>query len=213
VTKDMFQSGYYLLGRLRGAPIRIHWSVLVGVLFFTGFRFAPAAWLGFVALILLHELGHAALVLRYGLRVNAIDVHGFGGECRWSGEATAWQHAVIAWGGVLAQLLVLVGTTIFVHLTGGPRTLFGAELASVLTDTNLWLAGINLLPIPPLDGAHAWTILPLWKARRAELASRTGAKRELRRVERMDYGRGGLSDADEARIRKLFEDAVARERR
>jgi stage IV sporulation protein FB len=213
----MFETGFYQLGRIRGAPIRFHWSVLVGVLFFTGFRFAPAAWLGFVALILLHELGHAAMVLRYGKRVNGIDVLGFGGVCRWSGDATPWQRAVIAWGGVLAQLVLFAGTFAVIHLTVGPVTRFGAELAAVFTETNLWLAGINLLPVPPLDGGTAWSIVPLlkarWRARGASRGRREQAAKELRRIEQIDYGRGGLSDTDEARIRKLFEDAAARERR
>jgi stage IV sporulation protein FB len=213
----MFQTGFYQLGRFRGAPIRLHWSVLVGVLFFTGFRFAPAAWLGFVALILLHELGHAAMVVSYGLHVNAIDVHGFGGECRWSGNATAWQRAVIAWGGVLAQLVLMAGTFAFIHFTGAPTTRFGAELGMVFTETNLWLACINLLPVPPLDGANAWAIVPLiksrWRSRGSAAALRRRAAKELRHIEKIDYGRGGLSDADEARVRKLFEDAIAREKR
>jgi len=210
----MFQTGFLQLGRFRGAPIRIHWSVLLGVLFFTGFRFAPAAWLGFVAIILLHELGHALMVVRYGLRVNAIDVHGFGGECRWSGDATPWQRAIIAWGGVLAQALLLAGTFAFIHFTGAPVTRFGAELAAVFTETNLWVIGLNLLPVPPLDGATAWSIVPLWKARRrASVDRRAGARAELRRIEKIDYGRSGLSDTDEARVRKLFEDAIAKEKR
>jgi len=211
----MFQTGFLTLGRIRGAPIRFHWSVLVGVLFLTGFRFAPAAWLGIVALIVVHELGHAALVLRYGLRVMSIDVHGFGGECRWAGEATPWQRAVIAWGGVLAQLVLLAGTFGFIYAIGAPVTGFGREIAAVFTETNLMLMAINLLPVPPLDGSNAWSIVRLWRSRRASASRgrRAEAKKELRRIEQMDYGRGGLSDEDEARVRKLFADAEAREKR
>src|SRR5579859_4663516 len=117
----MFETGFLRLGRIRGAPIRIHWSVALGLLFFTGFRFEPAAWLGFIALILMHELGHALMVLRYGLRVVAVDVHGFGGECRWEGTPTAWQRAAIAWGGVMGQAVVLVATLAYIFVTGGPH--------------------------------------------------------------------------------------------
>jgi stage IV sporulation protein FB len=209
----MFETGFLQLGRIRGAPIRIHWSVALGLLFFTGFRFEPGAWLGFIALILVHELGHAALVLRYRLRVVSLDVHGFGGECRWSGNATAWERAAIAWGGVLAQLVLFVATFAFVHLTGGPVTRFGAELAYVFTETNLWVMAINLLPVPPLDGSNAWSIISLWKARRASAGRRSSARKELQRIEQMDYARGGLSDEDEARVRRLFESAASRESR
>jgi stage IV sporulation protein FB len=201
----MFQTGFLQLGRIRGAPIRIHWSVLLGLLFFSGFRFAPAAWLGFVALILIHELGHALIVLRYGLRVVAVDVHGFGGECRWEGTPTAWQRAVIAWGGVFGQAVLLLGTLGVLYATGAPTTLFGAELASVFVYTNLWLAGVNLLPIPPLDGSKAWSIVSLWKTRRARLA---GARQEVQRLEAIDHVPSALNAKDAARLQKLFEDAL-----
>jgi stage IV sporulation protein FB len=210
----MFETGFLQIGRIRGAPIRIHWSVLLGVLFFTGFRFAPAAWLGFVALVLVHELGHAGIVLRYGLRVLAIDVHGFGGQCRWEGQASPWQRAVIAWGGVLAQAALLAATLLFVTLTGGPTTSFGAELVSVFTHTNAYLALINLLPIPPLDGANAWTVVSAWRARRANTSRASRAREELRRIEAVDRdvgsGRGSLSEADANRVQKLFDDALRR---
>jgi stage IV sporulation protein FB len=213
----MFETGFLQLGRIRGAPIRVHWSVVLGLLVFTGFRFDPGAWLGFVALILIHELGHAALVLRYRLRVVSLDVHGFGGECRWAGEATAWERAAIAWGGVLAQLVLFVATLVFIRVTGAPVTRFGAELAYVFTETNMWVMALNLLPVPPLDGSNAWSIVGLWKARqkarRASSHRRSSARKELERIEKMDYGRGGLSDEDEARVRRLFDEARARERR
>ncbi len=31
---------------------------------------------------------------------------------------------------------------------------------------NLWLIAINLIPIPPLDGAEAWQLFQHWKRRR-----------------------------------------------
>jgi Zn-dependent protease len=191
--------------------------VLLGILVFTRFRFAPGAWLAFVALVLVHELGHAAMVFRYGLRVTGLEVHGLGGECRWSGEATAWQRAAIAWGGVLAQLVLLVGTCAYLWLMGGVATRFWSDFVEVFVYTNVGMALFNLVPIPPLDGAKAWAIVPLLKSRSARRESRASkrlaAKEELHRMEPIDYGRGGLSDADEARIRKLFEDAAAREKR
>ena len=75
----MFETGYLQVAKLGGAPVRIHWSVAVGAVMFVGLRFAPAAWLAFALLVLVHELGHAAAVLFFRLEVVSVDVHGFGG--------------------------------------------------------------------------------------------------------------------------------------
>jgi stage IV sporulation protein FB len=162
----MFETGYLQIAKLKGAPVRIHWSVVIGAVMFTGFRLAPAAWLGFVLLVLVHELGHAALVLLYRLDVVSVDVHGFGGVCRWQGVSTRWERAVIAWGGVLAQLAILALTYGLVLATGAPTSSFATELVYVFTATNLWLLLINLIPVAPLDGVDAWTIVRAWKERR-----------------------------------------------
>jgi stage IV sporulation protein FB len=154
----MFDRGYLTLGKLRGIPIRIHWTMPVGALVFGGLRFAPAFWVGFLVLVLIHELGHAFYVKRYGHRVLSIEVTGFGGLCRWSGAATPYERAAIAWGGVVAQGLLLIVAHAVLLALGPPRALWSAELAHVFTVTNLWLIGLNLLPIPPLDGAEAWPL-------------------------------------------------------
>jgi len=148
----MVERGYFSLGRVGGVSLRAHVLTILGALFFTGFRFEPGAWLGFFLLVLLHEVGHALVVRRYGLQVSSIDLHAFGGVCHWSGQATSWQRAVIAWGGVMAQALLLVVTTGIVAIVGSPHSAFVAQIVYVFTATNLWLIVLNLAPIPPLDG-------------------------------------------------------------
>ena len=204
----MFETGYLQIARIRGAPVRIHWSVVLGALFFTGMRFEPAAWLAFLALVLIHELGHAAVVLACGRRVAGIEVLAFGGVCRWSGDTTPMQRAVIAWGGVLAQAVLYAATWGVVLATGGPTSRFGMELVSVFTETNLWVAGLNLLPIPPLDGATAWTIVRAWKARRPRVDRMARARDDLHEIEVVERRPSSLSASDEARVRKLFDDAT-----
>jgi Zn-dependent protease len=161
----VFDSGYWTIARLRGVPLRLHWTIPVGALLFSGLRFAPAFWAAFFGLILLHEVGHAIVVRIYRHRVHAIDVMGFGGTCHWSGAATPFQRAAIAWGGVLAQAVLLVATFVLVTVLGQPRTVAGAEVVDVFTRTNLWLIALNLLPVPPLDGAEAWPLLRQLKDR------------------------------------------------
>ena len=92
------RGGYLAIGRWRGAPLRLHWTLPVGALLFGQGRFVPGFWLGFFLLVFVHELGHAVLVRRYGHGVVSIDIHALGGVCRWSGEPTAIDRSRIAWG-------------------------------------------------------------------------------------------------------------------
>jgi Zn-dependent protease len=167
--------GYLEVGRFGGVALRVHALTLLGALIFTGFRLAPVAWFGFFALVLAHETGHALLARGFGLRVESIDLNVFGGACRWSGPSSAWQRAVIAWGGVLAQAAILLVSLGFLFVAGPPRSFAVAELADVFTRTNLWIMGLNLLPVRPLDGADAWKVVP-------ELRARWAARRRHRLV-------------------------------
>ena len=152
----MLERGYLTIGRLRGIPIRLHWTIPLGALLFSGFTFAPAFWVGFFLLALIHELGHATVVRAYGHQVLKVDVTGFGGMCHWFGNASRMERGAIAWGGVLAQLALLGVSVAVLALTGGAHSRWSLELASVFVRTNVWIMLLNLLPIPPLDGAEAW---------------------------------------------------------
>jgi len=209
---SMFETGYLRIATIQGAPVRIHWTVVAGAVMFAGLRFAPAAWVAFVLLVLVHELGHAALVLRYRLDVVSIDVHGFGGVCRWEGISTTWQRAVIAWGGVLAQLALLLVTEGIVLATGAPTSALASDLVYVFTVTNVWLLLINLMPVPPLDGASAWTLLRAWKEGRGVRDRLAAARQHLRRIEMTEKYGAKLTQDDEERLRKLLEDTTRQKR-
>jgi stage IV sporulation protein FB len=165
--------GSLTIARPFGVPVRIHWSVpvcalLAGVSLSGGLHLAPGAWLAFVLLVLIHEAGHAFIVRRVGARALALDVTGFGGLCWWEGSVTPIQRACIAWGGIWAQLVVLAITVTAVLLLGEPGHWFVKEMVGVAITSNLWLIGINLLPIRPLDGKEAWSLFPLlWRRRLA----------------------------------------------
>lgn len=151
--------GFWTIARFRSAPIRVHWSVPLGMVVFTRFTLAPGAWLAFFLLVLGHELGHALMVKLAKGQVLSVDVMGYGGMCRWSGSVTTIERSMIAWGGVLAQLLMLVLVQVALrfdalHFPGW------YDFAGVMIDTNLFIMAINLLPIRPLDGAEAWPLFP-----------------------------------------------------
>jgi Zn-dependent protease len=154
----MLDNGYFRVGRLVGVELRLHWSVPVGALVFGSLRFEPVLWLAFMAVIFVHELGHAALVKSLGFRVVAIDLTGFGGQCRWRGSANSLEHAWVAWGGVLAQTGLLMSTLLVVALFGAPESGWGVLVSYGFININLWIIAMNLLPFPPLDGARAWNL-------------------------------------------------------
>lgn len=212
-----FTRGYLRVGRWRGAPMLLHWSIVLGALFFSGFRFAPAFWFGFFALVLLHELGHAYFVRRFGQRVLSVEVNGLGGLCTWAGKVSPIQRAVIAWGGVVAQGFVYLGAQVFLSVQGAPETRAGAEILSVATTTNLWVIGLNLLPIRPLDGAAAWPLFGLlWRRfqlrRVRELDDQARAARALSRasLRASDALEDLAADAPPPEIKSLVDDVLRR---
>ena len=205
--------GWWTIATVFGAPIRLHWSLPLGALVMSRFTFAPAFWLGFVLLILVHELGHALLVLRYRLGLSEIAVHGLGGWCRHDRTGTAFQASAVAWGGVLGQLVILIATQVVLLVAGPVRSEHGRELVHVFTESNLWLMAINLLPIEPLDGAKAWPLLPmLWEKlrrrspARGALGQRRTVQDELRSLEKLDT----RAESPDQRTDRIVRDLISR---
>jgi Zn-dependent protease len=182
--------GYLRVARFRDAPVRVHWTTPIGAFFFCGsllgVGFVPAAWIAFVFLVIVHELGHAVLVRRYGLRVLSVDVHGLGGACQWVGQTSDVNRAKIAWGGIVAQALLLVATTLVAPVVP-PNPAVG-QIVQTWTAVNLLVMAFNLLPLRGLDGAEAWTLFR-WRnvrgfGRRAALeAKKRRLEQELKRLE------------------------------
>lgn len=201
--------GWLTLGRLKGAPIRLHWSILVGALLWSRFSFRPAMWAAFVGVILIHELGHALFVLKYRLGLAEIAVHGVGGYCQHERAGSRFEESVIAWGGVLAQLVLFVGAQAALLALGPPTSLPLAEVAYVLTEANLWLIGINLLPVEPLDGAKAWPLLGMLRERfrkggSAPPVGRRSVSDELRELERLETRPETPSERTDRIVRELI---------
>lgn len=151
-----FRDGFLVLGHVWGAPIQVHWTTPVVAFALTGLSFVPGAWLGFLVIVLIHEIGHALVVRSCGAHVISVNAHGLGGTCEWYGHVTARQRAMIAWGGVLAQGVLYVAARLVATVV--PSWGFWGQVLYTLTATNLILIVVNLLPIRPLDGAEAWKI-------------------------------------------------------
>ena len=95
-------------------------------------------------------------------------IHGAGAEFRHSGNAGPWERAVIAWGGVLAQGVSLLAVIAAAELGWLPGC--SAAAAACVSDSpfaiaiggyNLFMIGVNLLPIRPLDGGEAWSVFTI----------------------------------------------------
>jgi hypothetical protein len=148
--------GFYRLGRPFGVALLAHWSLPLGALLAGGLDFRPLTWAAFVFLVLIHDAGHALVVRWSGNRVVAWELTGVGGVCRWRGSASPAKRAWIAWGGIIAQAVVALSVWLGTLLLGSPGAPWAETIVHALIETNLWLMALNLLPIPPLDGAIAW---------------------------------------------------------
>jgi len=104
--------------------------------------------------ILVHELGHAIVGRRMGLRPLGILLHGFGGLCRYDRAPRGLQGALVSVAGPAAGLLLgaIAGV---VWLTQGPVLPDWAAWTVVnLAIINVFWSLFNLLPMLPLDGGH-----------------------------------------------------------
>lgn len=162
------------LGRILGIPIGLDYSwflvfalltwMLGGSYYPAEFKDWPVAlyWImgavtaiALFASVLLHELGHSVVAMRYKIPVRSITLFLFGGVAQIGAEPpSAKAEFLIAIAGPLVSL-ALGGIFLGVHaLVGGIETLLG--LAEYLTYINFALVAFNLIPGYPLDGGRVF---------------------------------------------------------
>jgi Zn-dependent protease/CBS domain-containing protein len=183
------------IARVIGIPIYLHfsWLIIFGLIVWTlSTGYFPAQYpdlpassywakglvasLLFFVSILLHELGHAVVALRHGLRTRSITLFIFGGVAELErdpkdGRAEFW---VAAAGPLVSMALAGLFYTCATRPFVGPST---AAVARYLALINLILALFNLVPAFPMDGGRLlrgalWG--PLGKARATRIASGAG---------------------------------------
>jgi len=179
------------IGTALGIPIRVHFTFLLLLIWF-GFSsarlgdqlvLALAFLLSVFGCVLLHELGHAAMARRFGVRTRDIVLYPIGGVARLEnipgGRAELW----IALAGpavnvVLALLLAaLLLATPLAFGRWGERLLDADVLVSRLLVANVMLAVFNLIPAFPMDGGRvlrAGLALGLGQERATEIAAAVG---------------------------------------
>lgn len=187
------------LGRVFGVEVGLHWSLLViGALLAAGLAggrfpsdapgYSDVAYaiagvvtaIAFLAAVLAHEVSHAVVARREGVRVDGITLWLLGGMTRMHDEApTPRAELWISGSGPLVSLVigvVLAGLAAALNPLGVPALV--AAVLWWLGAINVVLAVFNVLPGAPLDGGrllHAF----LWsrhgdRVRATETASRAG---------------------------------------
>lgn len=189
------------IGRIAGIPVGFNWSLLV-IFWLITWGLAAGTfpveypghadvsyWLAgiitavvFFASLLAHELGHALVARRLGMRVEGITLWLFGGVARLGGEA----------GTPKAELQVgVVGPAVSIGVAGvfalGAIALDAVGATELVVAVPAWLALINfilavfnLVPAYPLDGGRVLRAL-LW-ARHGDRLRATATAAQAGRV-------------------------------
>jgi Zn-dependent protease/CBS domain-containing protein len=170
------------LGRIFGIPVGLDWSLLViaGLLTVSlaADRF-PAEFPGeatgaywvvglataavFFASVLAHELAHALVARRHGVRVEGITLWMLGGVAKLGGESPTPRAELLISAAGPGTSVALAGV-----FAAGAATLSGLGAPELLSSALAWLAVINailavfnLIPAAPLDGGRILASL-LW---------------------------------------------------
>jgi Zn-dependent protease/CBS domain-containing protein len=199
------------LGRVAGVEVRLDWSLLIVVLLIVMalaggvlpqwhpdwsqtalLLTATIAAVLFMASILLHELAHALVGRRVGVRIERITLFIFGGMAHMEGEPKIWQAELkMAIAGPLASLAIGILCLTLAGAIAGPIELNPDDpsealsrlgpIATVLIwlgPVNIILALFNLVPGFPLDGGRVLRAV-LWGVtgdlkRATEMAASSG---------------------------------------
>jgi Zn-dependent protease len=150
---------------VRGVPVLVHWTLPLAPILCGGWQGWGGA-VGIVLVIFVHELGHVALVRLRGLYALSLQMHGLGGEVVYGGNVTPLDRSIVAWGGFLAQALLLAAAALCLRLVQAAHSLFVSQLFVSLTLVNGLIAIFNMLPQERLDGWHAWRVFGRYLAAR-----------------------------------------------
>jgi Zn-dependent protease/CBS domain-containing protein len=104
--------------------------------------------------VLLHELGHSLVAMRYGYQIDSITLWLLGGVASFTDFPEDWRHEFwIAIAGPAVSVLVgVVSYTAFIAL--GPNIDAARFVFGYLAILNVVLAAFNLLPGFPMDGGR-----------------------------------------------------------
>lgn len=145
------------------------------------YAFSAICALGLFASVIAHELAHALVARRFGVRTDGITLFLFGGvatlaeEPGTPGADTAIALAGPALSGVLALTALGLEFAIDRFVPGRAGTALGT-LAAYLAVANAVLAVFNIIPAYPMDGGRVLRAI-VWRFKRDRLAGTNVAAR------------------------------------
>lgn len=197
----MFQDGSLTLFRIRGVPIRAHWTLLLAVPYLAlvlsiQFRtvaelagvpheqlaLPPLIWglvlaLGLFASITLHELAHSFVAIRFGGRVRSITLMLVGGVSQLARiPGRPYHEGLMAAVGPIVSLVL--GALLYLAYTASATWPPDLQMALFyLAGMNLTLGVFNLIPAFPMDGGRllrAALATKLSRSRATQIAAAIG---------------------------------------
>jgi Zn-dependent protease/CBS domain-containing protein len=176
--------------RVFGVPVRLHFTFILFVVFLAASVLGSApsnasfAWFltGSLASMLLHELGHAVVANRFGVRTIEIVMFPIGGLSRMERPLRPAAEICVALAGPLVNVLLAAGIFAYMVTSGEAVVVKVADLfqpnaksaLALLLYGNVMLAAFNLLPAFPMDGGRVLRAL-LSYVRPPEVATRMAA--------------------------------------
>lgn len=174
------------VAKIFGIDVRIHWSLFIILLLLFGYFYNSSKPFGFSELVefertfysalasifvfiavLLHELGHSVVAIRFGIRVREILLFIFGGVAMMEQvPKNPRQEFLISVAGPLVSFFVAIISLLFSYITSGGLSTFFLISAYF----NGIIAVFNLIPAFPMDGGR---VLRSLLARRMSYVSAT----------------------------------------
>lgn len=190
-------NGSIKIGSVLGITIRVHVLLLIGIAIFVARSETAehtAILLGMLfGIILLHELAHSVVAMRFGLKVVDITLWPLGGMARMTQmpESSRIEGLVAIAGPFLNFVLAGIGLPIWLwSLTSDTASPFTRELALSFLWWNVTLGGFNLLPAFPMDGGR---ILRAFLARKGDWVRATETAVTIGRVIALMLGLFGIA--------------------
>ncbi|HEU4730400.1 MAG TPA: site-2 protease family protein [Kofleriaceae bacterium] len=197
----MFQDGSLTLFRIRGVPVRAHWTLLLvlpylALVLSIQFRavaeladvprdqlvLPPLIWglvlaIGLFVSITLHELAHSIVALRFGGRVRSITLMLLGGVSQLARiPRRPYHEGLMALVGPVTSLVL--GVLLYLAYAASATWPADAQMALFyLAGMNLTLGVFNLVPAFPMDGGRllrAALAARLSRARATQIAAAIG---------------------------------------
>lgn len=158
----------FQVATILGIPIRIHATfflvlVWVGMSAAASSRNVPRAIVLVLALfgcVLLHELGHAVMALRFGVRTREVVLYPIGGVARLESIPGGWAELLIAIAGPLVNVVIAAGCAALLLAFDVPHALprvwtwQNTGMVQSLLAVNVGLAIFNMIPAFPMDGGR-----------------------------------------------------------